>query len=313
MHTKNRASNPLEFFRPTITFSSARVAFKALLKTLNVTENDCILLPAFVGYSAREGSGVLDPVTEIGSKYTFYRVRRDLTIDLDHLHEQLAKSRPKLLVLIHYYGYPDKNVHEAVSMARNYGTIIVEDEAHALYSDWIGGACGRFGDACIMSLHKMFPVAQGGLLVINPSLEQAPEVAQRCTMLQEPIEFNPLNYDLFAISSIRRSNSLLLQTMLQPLQGRVDPLYPVLPEGVVPQTFPVLITGRSRDQLYFELNDLGHGVVSLYHTMVSAIEPNMFPDSYWLAQHVLNLPIHQEVEVNNLKLLVETLSTLLPK
>lgn len=312
MQIQNRASSISGFLRPTISFESARSAFKAFLKELEFAPNECILLPAFVGYSRREGSGVLDPIQESGRKFVFYRVRRDLSIDLEHLHQQLVDKSPKLLVLIHYYGYPDKNINSVVALARQHKVLILEDEAHAMYSDWIGGACGRFGDACIMSLHKMLPFKDGGLLILNPTLDTEISDRLKNTPYQKPLEYNLRDYDLLTISTVRRMNALKLHALLQPLAGRVDLLHKTIPDDVTPQTLPVLISGRSRDELYFELNSLGYGVVSLYHTMVSSLDPAEFPESHWLARHILNLPVHQDINGEELENLVEALDSLIP-
>jgi len=92
--------------------------------------------------------------------------------------------------------------------------------------------------------------------------------------------------------------------LLCTLQGKVDPLFPAVPEGVVPQTLPVLILNRPRDTLYFELNNLGYGVVSLYHTLIEPIREADFPESHWLSKRILNLPVHQDASVEMLEAMV---------
>ena len=45
-------------------YSKARIAFSELLGYLNIGEFDKILLPAYIGWSSIEGSGVFDPIAE---------------------------------------------------------------------------------------------------------------------------------------------------------------------------------------------------------------------------------------------------------
>ena len=129
--------------------------------------------------------------------------------------------------------------------------------------------------------------------------------------IQKSLEQSPLDYDLVKIAAVRRYNATKLLELLRPLRKSVTPLYDSLPEGVVPQTLPVLVTGASRDELYFKLNERGYGVVSLYHTLVEPIKESEFPDSHWLARRILNLPVHQDVSLEALKDMIAEMERLL--
>ena len=56
---------------------------------MNLTPGERVLLPAYVGWSAKEGSGVFDPVDELGVPYAFYRLDDRLRIDLYGLEQCL--------------------------------------------------------------------------------------------------------------------------------------------------------------------------------------------------------------------------------
>jgi dTDP-4-amino-4,6-dideoxygalactose transaminase len=290
-----KASNPANMRRPILAFRNARSAFKALLQEIPFSEADEILLPAYIGWSKNEGSGVFDPVRETGVRFRFYRLARDLSIDLDDLRAQLHIGRPRLVVFIHYFGWPDVQLAEAVTLAREYGSLVLEDEAHALYSDWVSGICGRLGDAAIFSLHKMLPFNSGGWLVLNQSL--APTLMEQLVRSSEheSLPYNPLDYDWHAISMMRRKLARQWLELLQPCAGQIDPLFPGLREGVIPQTLPVVVLRYPRNDLYFQMNEQGFGVVSLYHTLIDEIQADIYPDSHWLAEHIMNLPVHQDI------------------
>lgn len=303
------AINPNQFARPSYAFTNGRTAFKAYLLALDLAPSDEILLPAYIGWSSREGSGVFDPVEEVGARYRFYRLNRDLSIDLDDLRVQLATGYPRLLVIIHYFGYPDPQLAEVVALARANNVMVLEDEAHAMYSDWVGGVCGRFGDACIMSLHKMLPFSSGGLLILNQPDDTTQDTIYNSPLRTTP-DHSPLAYDLLKIAQARQYNTLRLLALLCPLKGRADPLFSTVSDGVVPQTLPVIISNVSRDELYFELNDLGFGVISLYHTQIRAISAEKYPESHWLARRILNLPVHQDIQPGQLESMVDHLTRL---
>jgi dTDP-4-amino-4,6-dideoxygalactose transaminase len=293
------------YWRPSFPFSSARRAFQVLLELLGMTSKDKILLPAYIGWSSKEGSGVFDPILLTGVSVGFYRMTRTLEIDMADLESKLKRPDVKVLVLIHYFGFPDKNAMLAAELAGRRGILVLEDEAHAMYSDWVGGCCGRWGDFCILSLHKMLPSRDGGLLVINHPNDQ-PDLISRMSGSDRiaPLATNPLQYDLAGISAKRCENYGTLGKLMVPLCETFEPLRGELPEGVVPQTFPIIVKKGSRDQLYHSLNARGYGVVSLYHTLISQIDSETYADSHWLSQRVCNLPIHQDVTADALERMV---------
>lgn len=297
--------------RSVFSFLNARTAFKVFLLSLQLEPDDEIWLPAYIGWSRREGSGVFDPVQEVGIRYRFYRVTDALQIDQNYLVDMFRQNRPKLLMIIHYFGFPDPNLQAIVELAKTHGTMVLEDEAHALYSDWIGYSCGRYGAAAIMSLHKMLPYKFGGLLLLNKGIDEAIVTTIQESADRVPLEHNLLDYDLAKIARARRENAEKLLELLQPLQSAVMPLYPSLPENIVPQTLPIRVYGRSRDELYFELNAIGYGVVSLYHTLIEEISIADFPESHALAKNILNLPVHQDILNGQLEEMIEALRRLI--
>ena len=271
-----RAERKDQFRRDIFPFSNARSGFGALLRALGLTNTGRVLLPSYIGYSPNEGSGVFDPVRQCGVGYDFYRMTANLQIDLSDL-EQKLKRPTDLVVFIHYFGYPDRQLVEASALVRNANALILEDAAHALYSDWVTGLTGHIGDASLFSLHKMLPVLGGGLLQVNPSIAERVRPRLEADETKTPLSYSINEFDLPSITAHRRNAAKLLQRLVTPLTGIVDALFSDLPERVVPQTYPVLISRRSRDELYFEMNRAGFGAVSLYHTLIEEIPQASFP------------------------------------
>lgn len=292
------------FSRPALHFGSAREAFRAFLQAAFGESDGVVLLPAYIGWSAREGSGVFDPVRELGLPFDFYRVDRHLRVDLQDLRRRLERRPVAVLVLIHYFGTPDPGYADAVALGREFGTLVVEDEAHALLTDVVAGACGRLGDACILSLHKLLPVAAGGMLVFNSR-----SLADRMSpAIGDDGRAGPAlhDFDLFRIARVRRRNAALLESLLAPLGPAVRPLWALDPVSV-PQTYPVVLDDAPRDVLYDRLNDAGFGVVSLYHTLIDPVDAAEHPEAHWLSRRILNLPVHQDAAAPELMALVACL------
>lgn len=304
MYIEKLAQQVRAFRRPYAVFPDARTGFEAFLRPVMEEEKGTVLLPAYVGWSPREGSGVFDPIEKLGLSYGFYRMDDSLRIELDHLETCLKSNLVRVLVLIHYFGFVDPAYEQAVSLARRYGAMILEDEAHAMLTDLVGGLSGRLGDACIFSLHKLLPLRSGGMLIVNNAeTSLLTRVGCRSTLKSTLWEF-----DLKLISERRERNACLLSQLLQPLEEYVSPLWGKPQSGEVPQTYPVFIQTVSRDEVYFAMNKSGFGVVSLYHTMIDQIPEKEFPTSHRISRQILNLPVHQDIMPSDLEALVEQLA-----
>ena len=284
-------------------YPSGRAAFKSILSHLDWGHGRVLLLPSYIGWSPREGSGVFDPVQELGLPYEFYRLDRRLEVDQAHLAERMQQNPRAVLLLIHYFGRSDPGYGSITAMARSLNLEVIEDEAHGMLTDLVGGLTGRAGHHAFFSLHKLLPLAQGGALVVNAS----------STTVATNLVPELLNYDLHLIAQTRIKHFNQLHALLLPLKNHIEFLWPELAQGEVPQTFPIRIKGavhqRSvRDAIYDKMNQKGFGVVSLYHTLIDAIDPSEFPQSHELACSILNLPVHQDINPKSLAGMVEALA-----
>jgi dTDP-4-amino-4,6-dideoxygalactose transaminase len=280
-------------YQPALFYGSAREGMRDLLDHVTGLDSGGVLLPGFIGWSAREGSGVFDPVREANIPFGFYTLNDDLSVDIDDLERCLEAGAFRVLVLIHYYGRTEPQLAPIRKLADKHGVILVEDLAHEFFTAQAGGAAGRFGDAMLYSLHKQFPFVDGGLVsYANPSLLSGqagtrPELAQAI-----------LSHDWRAISETRRRNFEALTALLSELPefGKsFRLLWPTLDDHDVPQTLPVYVVGRERSEIYSQMNAEGFGMVSLYHTLISQLGDD-FPSLTELSRHILNFPVHQDVD-----------------
>ena len=282
------ASDPKQFFQHVFYYRSARDAFSRILKSLPA--DTTVLLPAYIGFSEREGSGVFDPVADSGLAYSFYGMDRNLEIDLDSLQEQCRMHENRgLVLLIHYFGYVDRQFQKAKEIACAHGCRIVEDCAHAFFTALEDGLCGE--ECSIFSLHKMFPFSDGGMLLLREGDRQFQPESFRSEVEAYPL----LSYRLREIADRRKENAHMWAECLKDCPEvtvlRSEERYP----GQTPQTFPILLKKFDRNEFYFEMNRRGYGVVSLYHTMIAPIQEGNWVDSQFVAAHITNLPVHQDV------------------
>lgn len=294
--------------RPVFYYHSAREGFRDFLSNLRAPADAGVLLPAFIGWSPREGSGVFDPVQSLGLPAAFYPLNRDLTVDVPALARILEGGHYRALVLIHYYGRTDPQVARVRDLALAHGIPLIEDLAHGFFSAVVGGLAGSYGQAALYSLHKMLPMTDGGLVVYADSTFV---YDQRSTA--PGLAADVLAYDWQAIARARKANFDLATALLQDLIGRrmdLELVWPHLADGDVPQTLPVYVPEDVRDATYERMNARGYGVVSLYHTLIDGLAQD-FPGSAQASARILNLPVHQDVAPGSLIGLVDELESCL--
>lgn len=292
MNLLKTAADPRGFAAPSLFYASAREGMYDLLRTTFSTSGRRILLPAYIGWSPREGSGVFDPVRTLDLNYTLYPIAADLSASVGSIRRELEIGDVAAVVLIHYFGRTDAAVEEVARLAREAGAIFVEDLAHGFFSAFCGARAGRNSDVNLYSLHKMFPLQDGGMLqyrnsgLISSQRETRPELSRSI-----------LDYDWYAIASVRVRNFQLAVSELRSLPehgGSFELVWEALQGGDVPQSLPIRILRGDRDKLYESLNRRGVGMVSLYHTLIP--EAHEFEVAVNNSRQLINFPVHQDVD-----------------
>src|ERR1022692_1635522 len=117
-HISKRAVNRTNSRRLPFRYESARAAIGAFFRASDTSPDATILCPAYLGWSPKEGSGVLDPLKELGFQVLFYRVTASLGIDTQHLAELLAAVPVSAVIIIPFLGRVPDGYHEAAAQAR---------------------------------------------------------------------------------------------------------------------------------------------------------------------------------------------------
>ena len=273
-------------------FPAAREAFAKVISIAGTGKK--ILLPGFIGFSVREGSGIFDPVRNSGIDYEFYKMDGVLHIQLDSLKESISRNPGSILLIVHYWGFVDPAYNEIKEFAREKKCIIVEDFAHGLFTFFKTPTVDF--DYGFFSLHKMFAYDAGGVLIAGSEIESL-----------NTYDLAFFRYNLQEISRIRLANySHLLEKLKAIHPNKITLLRDNIGRSV-PQTFPILLSDNHlKDYLYFKMNEAGFGVVSLYHQLIAEVD-NTFIHEHNISSRILNLPIHQDVLLNDLDDMVKFL------
>lgn len=100
-----------------------------------------VFVPAYIGVSPKEGSGIFDPLVELSEKdvikYEFYRVDKRINIVFDDLKERIeniGKDKPFIVLRINYFGFQDPCSQEVFELAEAQGGVVLEDNAHGFWA-----------------------------------------------------------------------------------------------------------------------------------------------------------------------------------
>jgi dTDP-4-amino-4,6-dideoxygalactose transaminase len=137
-------------------FASGREALIALIKALDLTSNDRVLLPAYVP------EGVYAPFVRSGIRVCLYPLDRYLDPEWDQLSALMANLTPKMAVLIHYFGLT-KPIQRFCEICHQHKVLVIEDLAHILPLN--ESPLGKMGDFVLFSLPKLIGIPDGAPLV----------------------------------------------------------------------------------------------------------------------------------------------------
>ena len=293
-------------------YKSARSALQDILSGLHFSTGDVLYLPNYIGISPQEGSGIYDPVMQTNTPHTFYALDEQLHIDVKRLGEQIIQESRhiKAILLVHYFGFVDPSLIYISRICRDHKIILIEDCAHAFYTEYVDHACGQIGDVVIYSLHKMLPCNQGGLLKWRATYDN---IRLENALTNIPAYMCPFSYDIAHIADIRKRNAVYLLDELDKrcLTCKLRPL--VTKKQVLentPQTLPVQVLFMDRFQFYNELNGKGFGVVSLYHTLIEPLQRCQDSRAFQTSQIILNLPVHQDADEESLSAMMDYIELL---
>ncbi len=292
--------------KPLAYTSAARIAFQAILEHLKLSHENKLLLPAYIGITDREGSGVFDPVLGTHTPHEFYGLNPDLSADKSELYEMISSGKYGALLVIHYFGFCLNDMGKIRQLCQDNDVVLIEDCAHAMWSEISEGVLGHLGDYSFYSLHKFLATEEGGCLQVNTEMNMH--------LLQSPTLDHPkretldilARSDLAIIRERRRANYQMLSNKIKDFSG-IELMYPDLPEGISPHNLPLLVSGDKRESLYFKLIEAGVPAIALYYRLIDPISQGDFPDSTYISDHILNLPIHQDINGEDIEFMATTL------
>ncbi|MFH0921322.1 MAG: DegT/DnrJ/EryC1/StrS family aminotransferase [Fibrobacterota bacterium] len=198
-------------------FSKGRVALYALLKALDIGENDDVLMS---GYTC-----VMVPsaVKYLGARCRYVDINPS-TFNLDPGKlDSLLTPRTKALIVQHTYGIA-QNMGPVLDWACRHNLPIIEDSCHAFGSRWNGKLCGTFGVGAFFSgqWNKPFSTGLGGILLVNDAnlLPEVERLYQTAILPSMAAELR-LWLQIKAYNTLVRPQTNALMTCLYRLMSRL--------------------------------------------------------------------------------------------
>lgn len=143
-----------------IFLSSGRCALKYIVKSLGLEQNDEVLLPSYLC------SDMVMPFSELGLKMSYFKVNDHLDADFEDVISKVSYDT-KLLVLIHYFGFPQKELKRLYRFCRENEILMVEDVVQSFLSFSDGMPIGSIGTFSINSYRKWLPAPDGCMLTVK--------------------------------------------------------------------------------------------------------------------------------------------------
>jgi dTDP-4-amino-4,6-dideoxygalactose transaminase len=130
----------------------------------NFKENDVVLLPDYLCLS------IVLFADAAKLKYRFYRIDRELNIDIEDLKNKIDED-VKAIYVISYFGFPQKKeiVDELKKLREEKNIALVEDITQTFFSK--DKNCMGFGDYIVCSTRKWMPMTDGGLLAVRDGVK----------------------------------------------------------------------------------------------------------------------------------------------
>jgi len=143
-------------------FFKGRIGLYALLKAMNITKDDEVILPGFTCVV------VPNAIIYCGAKPVYVDIEAETyNIDPSLLEKNITK-KTKAIIAQHTFGVPAK-MNEILNIAKKYNLYVIEDSCHALGSTYHNKEVGTIGDAAFFSLQWSKPLTTGlgGWININ--------------------------------------------------------------------------------------------------------------------------------------------------
>jgi dTDP-4-amino-4,6-dideoxygalactose transaminase len=320
--SKKRKNTP----KNAILLASGRDSLTYILKAIK--PKSYVLLPSYLCTS------VLEPFKKLNIKYKFYKVDKNLNINLKDLGGKIKKS--SAVLIINYFGFIQPEVSKIKELCDKNKIILIEDQVQSFLTKSF-----FYGDYVFNSYRKFLPLPDGSFLIkpkdkktkvnfgrINYSqLRLRAGIAKSMGLSKDryyslfkdaedrlgehpwPTKMSNISknvlskLDLKKISRIRRRNYIFLEKNLK--SKKINLLFKKIPDNVIPLGCPIV--SKNRDKIRKEL--IKYKIYPPVHWQLpKELNKNEFKDSWDLSKRILTIPIDQRYNLEDMKRIIKILN-----
>jgi dTDP-4-amino-4,6-dideoxygalactose transaminase len=314
-----------------ITCANGTDALQIAMMALDLKPGDEVITPSFTYIATTEVIALL------GLKPVFVEVDKDtFCVDAESI-ERAITPKTKAIVPVHLYGQA-ADMNAIMSIAKKHNLFVIEDNAQAIGSDYhlTDGTVVKTGTIGDIGCTSFFPsknlgcYGDGGAIFTNNEV-----LAQKIKMIANHGQSKKYYHDVVGCNSrLDTIQAAVLRIKLRQLDNYIDARREVADyydaffgpmEGVkipfrshdskhVFHQYTLTLEGHNRDGLNEFLAE--KGIPSMIYYPVPAHRQKMFesfgsgslnlPVTDWLTERVISLPIHTEMQTEQLELITKT-------
>lgn len=143
-------------------FSSGRVGFYSILRSLPIDERNEIITQAYTTIA------IPNAIKWAGFKPVYVDIKENTyNIDPEKIEAKIT-AKTKAIIIQHTFGIPAE-MDKIQAFCRKYDLFLIEDCAHSLGAEFQGQKVGTFGDAAFFSFgrDKIISSVSGGMVIAN--------------------------------------------------------------------------------------------------------------------------------------------------
>ena len=310
-------------------------ALDIIIKNTNLQS---VLLPSYLCES------ILIPFKKNKVKISFYKINKDLTINLEEIKNKLKNNKIDSILIINYFGFIQPKLKELNNYCEKNNISLIEDSVQSAFTKHIPISQFHFN-----SYRKLTPIIEGSFLGskqklkikfknsfkqflftytkllfsllknIEPLRTKSNSTISYCEekLIDYPIpaKMSKLSKSLLKkqdfnkIALRRRKNFLFLLNNIKNIKA----LFNSLPNQVVPSGFPIILKNNG------ERNNLRKKLIKnniycpIHWHLPKEINKEKYGESWNLSEKILTIPVDQRYNLEDMKRVIKILNQIFPK
>lgn len=299
----------------------------------NSFQNKTLLLPSYLCDT------ILLPIKENNIKYFFYKIDKDLEVDLKDLNKKVEKLNPDLIFVINYFGFIQPKLSEIKKICQSKNIKLIEDNVQSFLTTH-----EIQGDYSFNSYRKFLPAPDGAFLYsINEDLQlNSPykkfyltrfyaSLIKNIKILKKiyrnwfvktedtyinnykkPARMSNLSkyilnkFDFEDIKHKRAENFMYLLKNLT--NKKIKSLFIQLESNVCPLGFPIIMESENDRNRLKEILIKNKIYPPIHWTLPDELNKTEFKDSIDISKRILTIPIDQRYNIKDMKRILNILN-----